>query len=332
MKELLIIGSSNPNVDFIKNWKGEVWGFNNVYKKYKVDLILGVYSSVLEALNHKKEMGGDFHIYAKSNDKLCIKKFGNQIEYLGFDTSLFLGLHVNLFDKALKEGYDKIYVTGLNLKITPYFNSWIKDIRNFAYYHSDFYNKFEFIDNDYDYIVKDLKNIDYCYYEESKGVYDYDKSVIILGNGISRDSILGKMIIQGWEYHNKEIWACNEAYKEDIKITRMGSLHLDMGTKMLNYKKKYNKKWEIYSLEESLPDIKKFHYAHRSGNTGYQWILQALYEKYDYIYLIGFDFGGEDLYTETKTGNTFQNRFLEIIEEFGLSKIHFFGGIPNFLC
>ena len=61
-------------------------------------------------------------------------------------------------------------------------------------------------------------------------------------------------------------------------------------------------------------------------------ILQALFEGYDNIYLTGFDFGGPDIHKETdRPGGGFQRRFMEIKKEFGLDRIIFINGRPDFL-
>jgi hypothetical protein len=319
MSKVLILGNSNDRVkfkDFVRAFDEERWGCNFVFcdrSLPKLDLMMGDYTSVINAVEYRGEFGAKFKICAR----LDLKNLLNDYPIDCYIDSTY-NIATSLAEKAVQAGYDEIYICGVDVE------NWLADWN--AFYKRYGLDRITFLSTmkDYEYLIKQFIPVTL-----TPNTLHREKKVLILGNGVSRKEEPDKTFISNWA---DEIWGCNGAFvEEDIPFTRIGSLHSFMAEKMVLYKKRYKKEWRIFS-KKGMPGVEEFYYALRGGNTGYQWILQALYENFDKIYLSGFDFGGPDLYTETKTGKAFQQRFKQVMEEFGLNRIYFVRGFPQFLC
>lgn len=156
-------------------------------------------------------------------------------------------------------------------------------------------------------------------------------SVLILGNGSTR--LNHRKYISEWE---DEIWVCNSAYKEYHKlprIDRVASVHGEMILDAYNYKLKNNLNYQLITtrkVQKKIPDkVDLIFHEKRGWSTGNLLIVQALKEKYDFIAIVGFDFGGSDIYQPQKLpGDNFRKQFSQIQKEWNTSNVHFHG-TPN---
>lgn len=154
------------------------------------------------------------------------------------------------------------------------------------------------------------------------------KKVLILGNGSTR--LNHRKYISEWE---EDIWVCNKAYQEYYKLPRMdrvGSVHGEMILDAYNFRIKNNLEYELittYKVQKRIPDkVDKVFYEKRGWSTGNLMIVQALKEEYDLIALVGFDFGGKDIYQPQKLpGDNFRKQFNQIQKEWDTSNIYFHG-------
>jgi len=157
------------------------------------------------------------------------------------------------------------------------------------------------------------------------------REVLILGNGVSR---LDHMkFINNFE---GEIWGCNSVYKEVANgmIKRLDAMTGDRVAlkEAIRVKEQNNftyKIWSRGSLTHTLQGTQLIgiepKYIYDSGTT---LVCKALLEKYDKIYLVGFDLGGADLYVkghETRNKSSWIVRWRKIASEFSLDNIEFLG-------
>ena len=162
------------------------------------------------------------------------------------------------------------------------------------------------------------------------------RKVLIVGNGISRkDPDVDKFILN-WTDH--ELWACNWAFKEydsgelprlDILIGDYTSL-VESAPFILERKWKtkiYGKNARSVSINgvQMIPVESK--YVRDSGTT---LVALALKNKYDEIYIAGFDLGGKDIYQikhERRNKSIWVENWRRLHKEFegGLQNIKFIG-------
>ncbi len=345
MKPLLILGNGISRLDhkdFINHWRDEIWGCNRIFYEYykkeipRLDIVLGDYAALLEAIEYKKEYGGDYKLYGKSNKEWVVALEEQNVTILNIPEDLQKDTGTTLVSTALLWGYDKIYIAGFDLGGPDIYmnkhelrnkSNWIENWRNLDKKFG--LDKIEFLGKNHKSFIQSNASIDSYANLYTKNKNHLNKKVLILGNGISRREKQNEDFIKNWY---EEIWGCNGAYKESFPFTRIGLLDKKILKEVLEYKDKNKRTYDVFYKKELKNKTKKFFYAQKGGNTGYQLILQALYEGFDEIYLLGFDFGGSDIYTETKNGSVFQKRFKEIIDEFGMNKIYFVNGMPDFLC
>ena len=124
------------------------------------------------------------------------------------------------------------------------------------------------------------------------------KSVLILGNGISR--LLHEDMIKNW---SGEMWGCNYAYLEwGHKLTRLTG-HVDVLVKAEKFREKNQCSFDIWSgnlgvFRSNAQYAKKFTCTGElTKDSGTTLVAQALTEQFDEILLCGFDLGGRDIYT-----------------------------------
>ena len=124
------------------------------------------------------------------------------------------------------------------------------------------------------------------------------KSVLILGNGSTRLNHRG--YVSSWQ---GEIWVCNRAYQEYHKlprVDRVATVHGDVLLDAYNFKIDNSLNYQLltsYRVQRKAPNkVDGVFYEKRGWSTGNLAIVQALKEGYENITLVGFDFGGGDIY------------------------------------
>lgn len=147
------------------------------------------------------------------------------------------------------------------------------------------------------------------------------KKVLIMGNGYSR--LHETKYIQDWD---GEVWGCNRASSETNKIpsiSRVFTVHEYMYPILL--KDRIASDFEIYGKtnKSNTPyvHICSCTLGYSSGSLA---IIQALDEQYDKIVLVGFDFGGKDIYqSHLLIGDNFVNQFIWIREHYNMAPVYF---------
>lgn len=109
--KVLILGNATDRLDqldFIKNWKEEIWVCNYAFKEFnlpQINLVGSVHQYVAEeAVMFKKVNNLNYRILCNSFTDL--KEIEPFIKYRGFSTGSELIL------QAINEGYKKIYLAG----------------------------------------------------------------------------------------------------------------------------------------------------------------------------------------------------------------------------
>ena len=151
------------------------------------------------------------------------------------------------------------------------------------------------------------------------------KKVIILGNGFSR--LHEEKFIDAWK---EDIWGCNHAYKDYFQFPRLNrifTVHKELFDTIIQYKKDHELDYIVYGankdVHENTPDLHACTCA-LGFSSGSLAIIQALEEKYDEICLVGFDFGGKDVYqTHLLYGGNFIIQFQWIRDHYDTSNIYF---------
>jgi len=176
---------------------------------------------------------------------------------------------------------------------------------------------------------------------ENHLTYDYtaieviSNDVMILGNGISRQEY--NDVIRNWK---KELWVCNGAYVESVQnkygITRVSSVHPHMVCEAYDFKVKHKLNYALFCTipVEGLSGKHYIFLEKRGWCSGALSVCQAILEDFDRIYLLGFDFGGADIYQDHKvTGDNFKKQFMEMKRLYPSfkKKIIFMGGNSDFL-
>jgi lipopolysaccharide biosynthesis glycosyltransferase len=152
------------------------------------------------------------------------------------------------------------------------------------------------------------------------------KKVLILGNGISRlqfDSYVKSF--------DGEIWVCNQAYKEYKKFGRISAVftvHKEVALSAFKFRQERGLRYKVYcsqvlkGYEGTISTL----YRYRGWSSGSEAIHQALIDGYDKIELMGFDFGGSDVYQKHSVyGGNFRKQFLKILDEFGSDNLEIIG-------
>lgn len=365
-KRVLILGnglSRNYYEEIYDIWNAEIWGCNWVYKEYldkkipRLDLLIGDYICLKKVIPYAKKELKNTRIIGKSNRSLeigIVYPPSAEKQFFG-DSGSTATVH------AINEGYDEIYLLGFDLGGPDIYQqnhhlrnkkSWLRNWRNINERYG--LEKVFFIGFDHKSIIRspypdDIYAMKYMRGEDHlDGKYeevlkkDYQvtkndlkktvkKSLLIIGNGNSRLREPVKKFIKNWKY---EVWGCNYIYKEKDKIRKIKRIGIDNENILkdaIEFKENNNDiSFDIiypYTNENTL-----MFYEYRGYLVEMQLIIQAIYEGYNYICLAGIDFADKDVYnnknTEWKRG---LKEFKSIIREFGLSKLRFVGGKPNFL-
>src|SRR5208282_5558142 len=130
-------------------------------------------------------------------------------------------------------------------------------------------------------------------------------TVLILGNGVSR--------LEHMDYVNKfngPIYGSNWVFKDLIEgsLKRLDKLNGDWDAleKAEEAKRQYGFNYELWAFSPNayhIPGVIKNAsiMPKYDSNSGLRWIVKCLIDKVDKIFLVGFDFGGKDLYTDRKS-------------------------------
>jgi hypothetical protein len=118
-------------------------------------------------------------------------------------------------------------------------------------------------------------------------------------------------------------------------LDRVGSVHPDVLLKAYQHKKKYKLKYYLFSnkiISQYENEIYVFDNP-KGWATGPLMVEQALVENYHDIALLGFDFGGEDIYQDHLLyGGNFIDQFKIIFKTYpNKINIRFIGKNPGFL-
>jgi|GEM_PF-2203375 len=369
---LLGNGISRNNFSSIYSiWKGEIWGCNWVYKEYlekkipRLDVLIGDYVCLKVANQLRKKELKNTLFLGKSQKSI---EMGN-VEYPKGFKNQFSDSGSALTVHAIESGYEEVYLLGFDLGGRDIYQkrhhlrnkkSWVKSWRkvNKLYGLSNIY----FIGYDHKKYIQGTLPEDYyaklymrgqdhlgSYYrkkeiiltEEDKKLIAKQKNnkkgdtILILGNGKSRREARALRFIQNWRH---EIWGCNEVYTERKQLPSLDRVGAGPRNVFDNITRNYENlsyDFDLYisSITAEYPySYLKFFQDVRGYTVGSQMILQALYEEYEYIYLIGFDLGGQDVYgRKTKGKDRMVGELREIIDQHGLSRFNFITGVPKIL-
>lgn len=364
MKEVLILGNGVSRLEyqnFIEKWGSEIWACNSAYLEYykgiipRLDVIIGDHASLKDVVQYKKKYGGKFLIFGKNPRSTTLPG----VKMVDVPRSYIKDSGTTLVARAILQGYDIIYVLGFDLGGRDLYvkghesrnkERWIKNWRFLAGQLG--LDRVKFVGKDHKpYILSNdpsdkyaqlyLNGYDHIDTDNNKMNYRIDRKVLILGNGASREKEAVKKFINKWDY---EIWVCNKACIEAIdliRISRVGTISESYMLYVKEVKDNNNLDYSIYTIEPDKKSQKfieiedRIHYfkeQRKWKNTGILLLLQAMYEKYEEIFLAGFDFDNTNLYNNKKEdGEIFKKQFLSVSKEFGIKQVKFVGKQPDFL-
>lgn len=154
------------------------------------------------------------------------------------------------------------------------------------------------------------------------------KSVLILGNGISRTTPESQKFIREWE---GELWGCNRVYLDlGHRLTRLTG-HIDVMREAREYKASTGCGFEIWGGHTGGVDDQTrcftcpIQFRKDSGTT---LVAQALEEGFQRVVCCGFDLGGPDMYSSRHREFNKKNwvlRWRGIAEHYGLDRVEFVG-------
>lgn len=357
-KRVLILGNGISRLNylsFIDGWKAEIWGCNNIFREldngmlHHLDMLTGDKKALKDALRFKKEHECTYTVLARSMATFGIPG----TERIDIPDKYVYDSGTTLVCRALMKKYHEIYLVGFDLGGPDIYvdghenrnkSSWIYRWRIIS---RDFgLDKIIFIGRDHkEFILSDQPTDTYAkLYMSGRDHLTADpleiprtsKDVMILGNGKSRLDC--ENIIHNWQ---QELWVCNEAYHEAKKfrhITRVCSVHSNMIREAYDFKVNNKLDYKLlgrYKIPE-LPEGEYYQFRDKHGwSTGSLAVSQAILEDYQSILLLGFDFGGPDVYKDYDVeGSNFQKQFIELKRMYPQQfkkKVQFVGKAPEFL-
>lgn len=160
------------------------------------------------------------------------------------------------------------------------------------------------------------------------------RKVLIVGNGVSR--LQHKNFIDNWQ---DELWVCNSAYKEFGHRKNLSRIIADASTMpvVVNWAKVSGTGARLVTTErvhELLePTIAEYvdvltTPSNLQNDSGTSLVAQALQERYDEVYVAGFDLGGKDIYVpnhEKKSKTIWVECWRRIAKKYSLERIKFVG-------
>lgn len=357
-KRVLILGNGVSRLQymnsFVSKWKdAPIWACNSAYTELesgaipRLDAITGDKQALKDALVFREKKKLSFIVYARSQTTYWIPG----TERIDIPDKYIYDSGTTLVVKALLSGYNEVYLVGFDLGGKDIYvkdhedrnkASWIFRWRIIS---QDLgLSKIIFVGRDHKEFIDSSKPIDSYARVYMRGddhlITDIDtppktenaNQVLILGNGVSRNGF--QDFIRKWSY---ELWGCNDAYLESTKykITRIGSVHDEKIREAYDFRE--NNKLSYWLIgRRPMPDIPKDYLQFKKDigwSTGSLFLCQAVLEGFDKIHVAGFDFGGEDLYTDPKNGSTFRKQFIETLRLYPTlkSKLVFHGPKPTFI-
>lgn len=342
-------------MDFVRAWKGEIWGANSVYKEvidgtlHRLDRLTGDTKAMEAAYEAKMKHNLSYELWSKNGrtDHIPgVKKINIHSQYTGDSGS-------SLVVMALEEGYDEVYLIGFDLggqdiyvqgheqkNKASWVRRWRQIMKSYGLHKIHFigvdHKKFLLSDQPDDFYAnmytRGVPHLDYVKEFEfdepeveipnTQDMKKQEKKVMILGNGVSRQDPKTQQEILNWPY---EIWVCNSAFKEHAslpRINRVGSQHKEIAIQAYRYREIYGLKYSIY-YKDFVPEgnghIKVFPDKISYGwATGPAMVWMALKSNYTLVVLAGFDFGGPDVYQNGNlVGTNFIKQFKRIRRNYG---------------
>lgn len=341
--EVLILGngaSRSEHMDFVRSWEGEIWACNWAYFELidgslpRIDRLIGDKKALIRALKAKRKYGFTYECICKGEPKDELSECTPASSF-GVSRKTVFDSGSALVELALREGYEKIYVVGFDLGgrdlyITDHDkrnkSAWVRKWRMLDQKYG--LDRVEFIGTDHKWYIQSDLPPDYYARFYTKGFNHlvnvlledekYHDDVIILENGASR--LRYNQYIQHWD---KEIWVLDRGFIEYNAlpaIHRVGTIQPSTAIEAVEYKKKKGLAYAVYCrdfIKDYESEIHLFR-EKRGWLAGPLMVSQALQERYNNIYLIGFDLGKEDLYGKnTLKGRNYPNQLLTVQREFG---------------
>ena len=352
-KSVLILGNGTSRLeykDFIQNWKDEIWGCNRAFLELAtgelphLDRLIGDVCALKLASEYKQKNNATFEIFVRKD--FHASQINGDVKVVTIAETYVKDSGTTFVVQALSEGYDDIVLVGFDLGGSDIYIAnhelknkriWVDRWRKIA---KDFgLDRITFMGTDHkkfilskipssEYVKKYIKGRNHL-----EDVLKRDDSVLILGNGTSR--LQHKNFIQNWK---GEIWVITrgyEEYKELPRIDRVGSVHASSLIKAYDCKVTHNLNYYLFSSKLISKYENTIHVFSNSQGwaSGPLMVQQALIEKYNDIQLLGFDFGGSDIYQDHFLhGGNFINQFKIIYKTYpNTDNIHFIGKHPGFL-
>lgn len=159
--------------------------------------------------------------------------------------------------------------------------------------------------------------------------------VVVVGNGISRTTNNWQEVVKPYLRSDVKLWVCNWAFQESFfkPIDRVGTVHPEVIRMAYARKRSTRAKYEIWSKAElRRPSIDKYFSLRKGWSTGNMLVAQALHEGYRHILLVGFDFGGKDIYQPNLLyGANFKEQFNTIQQMWPDASLYFVEDIKELL-
>jgi hypothetical protein len=120
MKRLLILGNGKSRFeydDYVKSWTGPIWGCNSVYKEYlngnlpRLDLLIGDYVALNEAINHLKNLPKHMEMLGKNLRSANLPR----VKTIDLENKYINDSGTTLVVLALTRGFDEINLLGFDL-------------------------------------------------------------------------------------------------------------------------------------------------------------------------------------------------------------------------
>ena len=352
---VLILGngvSRLEHMDYVNKFNGPIYGSNWVFKDLiegslkRLDKLNGDWDALEKAEEAKRQYGFNYELWAFSPNAYHIPGVIKNASIMPkYDSNSGLRWIV----KCLIDKVDKIFLVGFDFGgkdlYTPNhdkFNKsdWIKKFR--LVLHDFGHDRIQFVGKDHMTFLLSKEPADtYAklymmgdnHIKSDKPSWPNKKSnkVLILGNGVSR--LKYKPFVDNWQ---DEIWGCNQVFREYQNIPRLDRDFCDCKTVPLAYefREAVKKDWLIF-MQTWIPEFKdKTGVFVANGikglTSGAMALEQALIENYDKIVLLGFDFGGTDIYAGDQViGDEFVKHFKWIMAKYNTLAINFIGNTPS---
>jgi hypothetical protein len=303
----------------------------------------GDYVTLKEAARYKKKYNLKYKIFGKNQKSKTIPG----VDIMDIPLRFVKDSGCTLVARAILKGYDEIYLVGFDLGGKDLYvqdhekrnkSIWIKNWRHIAKELG--LEKVTFVGKDHKPFIYSNESVDFYAKKYLNGVDHLKDSRI---NNIVDDSLLlskNKLLIIGddtdvkKEIKNKlekwegQVWSLPNTYLEYVdRIDAVGSNDKEETQKIYNYKMRNELDFTIYSLYNIFTEgieensITIFH-EEREWEVGALLLLQAIYEKFEYVEIIGYSLGKNKL-------NRLNDQILAIQDEFNFKNVKFIGEKPK---